>query len=192
MSEGPELSSSIPPSHNCRSWRSRFGRRGWAKESSRGSTADSLRDTSGTAAGWGNSRPATASARGSTSPATGPGSKCRNRSRACPDRGLAECYRPIRRAAGAQSPGWRLPRQRKPQPPAGKYFTFALLRHASANCLHVIAALGGSGRLPRQACTAGSNSPTKMPMIAITTSNSTRVKPGRGRRKLRFGSIRLR
>jgi hypothetical protein len=31
----------------------------------------------------------------------------------------------------------------------------------------------------RAACTAGSNKPTKMPMIAITTSNSTKVKPRR-------------
>jgi hypothetical protein len=29
------------------------------------------------------------------------------------------------------------------------------------------------------ACTAGSNSPTKMPMMAITTNNSTRVNPRR-------------
>ena len=30
------------------------------------------------------------------------------------------------------------------------------------------------------ACTAGSRSPTRMPMMAITTSSSTNVKPGNG------------
>ena len=38
----------------------------------------------------------------------------------------------------------------------------------------------------RAACTAGSNSAIKMPMIVMTTKSSTSVKPCRGRRKLNF------
>jgi hypothetical protein len=33
----------------------------------------------------------------------------------------------------------------------------------------------------RAACTAGKSKPTKMPMMAITTNSSTKVKPDRNR-----------
>ena len=49
-----------------------------------------------------------------------------------------------------------------------------------ANLLHVVYALGAPGRFA-QDCTAGNNSATNMPMMAITTSSSTSVKPGRHR-----------
>jgi hypothetical protein len=43
----------------------------------------------------------------------------------------------------------------------------------------------------RAACTAGSNSPTMTPMIAITTSSSTNVNPDRRAFVFRFLIIRI-
>ena len=54
------------------------------------------------------------------------------------------------------------------------------------NLLEVVLALRQPRRLAR-ACTAGSSSAIKMPMIVTTTSSSTKVKPFRGRCK-RLGS----
>ena len=53
-----------------------------------------------------------------------------------------------------------------------------VMQEAQGKLLEVVLALGNPRRLAR-ACTAGSSSAIKMPMIVMTTSSSTSVKPCR-------------
>ena len=82
----------------------------------------------------------------------------------------------IRRADGslAHDPGPQ--RHLSPQPPVGKKpFALFALEAPQASCLRLF--LHWSCRAAsRAACTAGNNSAIRMPMIVMTTKNSTRVK----------------
>ena len=51
----------------------------------------------------------------------------------------------------------------------------------NADLLEVVHAFDEPGGFARAACTAGKSKPIKMPMMEITTSSSTRVKPDRWR-----------
>ena len=89
------------------------------------------------------------------------------------------CVAPVPRSG---SPTSKL----SPQPPVGKQPTACSCpRQPSPICLRLL--LHCIRRAAsRAACTAGSNSAIKMPMIVMTTKSSTKVKPCRGRRKLNF------
>ena len=58
-----------------------------------------------------------------------------------------------------------------------------VLQRRQRELLDVVGALRVRRAASRADCTAGNNSPIRMPMIVITTSNSTSVKPRRARRK---------
>ena len=62
------------------------------------------------------------------------------------------------------------------EPPVGNTLLVSLICDRQANVFEVVLALTSAGGFPRRLM-AGSNRATKIPMIAITTSNSTRVKP---------------
>ena len=69
-----------------------------------------------------------------------------------------------------------------PAPTGGRYgrgevtLRIVEILDRQAQLLEIVRALGAAGRFGA-ACTAGSKRPIKMPMMAITTSSSTKVNP---------------
>ena len=64
--------------------------------------------------------------------------------------------------------------------PGGKdAVSLVVVVQSQTDLFQIVAALAFGGPPRVAACTAGSNSATRMPMIVMTTSNSTRVKPCR-------------